>query len=294
MDQSEALAFGLDADLRQERAQVGLVLLGGGRSRPHEGLLPARFLFRILVGATAVVPIEADPVVVVAHDGRDVALADESDRLVRLGAVADEIPQVIDGIQMLDIDGGQDRFGRGAIAVQVAEDGDAGGHIDVKRARGCDFRETPKTVLTFWHAACTFITSQTRTGAIPEAESQQNADGLDASLDCRRPALGERQTRRFHIVAGRTASAWGSSVDRGDASRPASPAPISTSSHPRWDAGSAHSCAEEALERRRARGALHAAADVLAPPVATDRADEARLFRAATGQWSRGAACGNL
>ncbi len=64
-------------------------------------------------------------------------------------------------------------------------------HIDDKRLRGNDFGEFAKQVLTFWHAGYTFIVSQTRTGAIPEAESQQNADGLDASLDCRRSALGE-------------------------------------------------------------------------------------------------------
>jgi hypothetical protein len=91
--------------------------------------------------------------------------------------------------------------------VQVTEDGDAGGHIDAERLRDSDFRETVKWVLTFWHAGCTFITSQTRTGAIPEAESQQNADGLDASLDCRRSALGEYLKGRSHIVAGWSASA---------------------------------------------------------------------------------------
>jgi hypothetical protein len=82
-------------------------------------------------------------------------------------------------------------FGRAASAEQAAKDGNAGGHIDPKRRRDSDFRETVKWVLTFWHAGCTFIISQTRTGAIPEAESQQNADGLDASLDCRRSAFGE-------------------------------------------------------------------------------------------------------
>jgi hypothetical protein len=40
--------------------------------------------------------------------------------------------------------------------------------------------EKDEKVLTFWHARCTFIVSQTRMGAIPEAESQQNADGARA------------------------------------------------------------------------------------------------------------------
>jgi hypothetical protein len=97
-------------------------------------------------------------------------------------------------------------FGCAADAMQVAEDGDAGGHIDAKWLRRSDFRETVKRVLTFWHAGCTFIISQTRMGAIPEAESQQNADGLDASLDCRRSAFGELRARRRHAMAGSTPS----------------------------------------------------------------------------------------
>ena len=67
-----------------------------------------------------------------------------------------------------------------------------------------------KRVLTLWHAGCTFIVSQTRRGAISEAESQQNADGLDASLDCRRSALGEHRAGRHHLAADRTVSAQGS------------------------------------------------------------------------------------
>jgi hypothetical protein len=51
------------------------------------------------------------------------------------------------------------------------------------------------------------MVSQTRTGAIPEAESQQNADGLDASLDCRRSALSELGVGLRHIVAVRTTPA---------------------------------------------------------------------------------------
>ena len=77
----------------------------------------------------------------------------------------------------------------------VAQERDPGADAGVRRFKGGDFRETTKRVLTFWHAGCTFIVSQTRTGAIPEAESQQNADGLDASLDCRRSAFGEHRGR---------------------------------------------------------------------------------------------------
>jgi hypothetical protein len=43
-------------------------------------------------------------------------------------------------------------------------------------------------------------------GSNPEAESQQNADGLDASLDCRRSALSEHHAGCRHTLAGRTIS----------------------------------------------------------------------------------------
>jgi hypothetical protein len=66
-------------------------------------------------------------------------------------------------------------------------------------------------------------------GAIPEAESQQNADGLDASLDCRRSALTERRK----IVARRTTSAQRPSPHRGASSRTrgSTPTPPRSVSH---------------------------------------------------------------
>src|SRR5918995_2353602 len=128
MHQAEALALCFEADLRQERAQVSLVLLSRLGSGPEERLLPAGFLLRVLIRTPAVIPIEPDPVVVVAHDGGDAALADEVDRLVRLGAIADQVSQVIDRIRRLSIDRRQDCFGRSAIAMQIREDGNAGRH----------------------------------------------------------------------------------------------------------------------------------------------------------------------
>src|SRR4051794_15217188 len=72
--------------------------------------------------------VEADAVVIVACDGRDAALTDETDRFVRLGAVADEIAEVIDRIRRLSGDRREDRFSGGTVAVQVGEDGDPGRH----------------------------------------------------------------------------------------------------------------------------------------------------------------------
>ena len=66
------------------------------------------------------------------------------DRLVRLGAIADEIAEVIDRIRRLGVDRRQDGFRRGAVAVQVGEDGDASGHVDVKRARSAIFEKLRK------------------------------------------------------------------------------------------------------------------------------------------------------
>src|SRR5215217_7125633 len=89
------------------------------------------------------------------------------------------------------------------VRVQIDQACNPGADGGGKRLKGGNFRETTVRVLTSWHTGCTFIVSQTRTGAILEAESQQNADGLGASLDCRRSALSERR----EIMAGWTTSA---------------------------------------------------------------------------------------
>ena len=61
-------------------------------------------------------------------------------------AVADQIAEVIDGIGGHSIDRREDRFGGGAVAVQIGEDGDAGGHADARRAKGSDFREMTRGI----------------------------------------------------------------------------------------------------------------------------------------------------
>src|SRR5918993_2346059 len=109
MYQAEALPLHLQADLRQERAKVRLVLWGGDVTGPEERLLSSRFFLGVFVGTATVIAIETHPIVVVAHDGRDAALADETDCLVRHCAIADEISQVIDRIRHLSIDRRQDR-----------------------------------------------------------------------------------------------------------------------------------------------------------------------------------------
>src|SRR5215204_1810912 len=47
----------------------------------------------------------------------------------------------------------------------------------VLRATGEQIARIAKRVLTSWHGGCTFIAYRKRTGAIPKAEGQQNADG---------------------------------------------------------------------------------------------------------------------
>ena len=119
------------ASKRISGSRVRRYALFSGRrdlARPEERLLAARFLVLVLVGAAAIVAVEADPVVVVAHDRRDAALADQLDRLVRPRAVADQVAEAVDGIRRLGIDRGEHRFGGGAVAVQVGEDGDPGRH----------------------------------------------------------------------------------------------------------------------------------------------------------------------
>ena len=75
--QAEAPALRLEANLRDEGAQVGLVLRRGDAASPEQGLLTPRFFVFVLVGAAAVIAIKPDPIVVVAHDGGDATLADE-------------------------------------------------------------------------------------------------------------------------------------------------------------------------------------------------------------------------
>src|SRR5215213_2311486 len=133
MHEPETLSLRFKANLGQQRAQVGLVVRSRDITGPEERLLPPLLLLRVLLGATALIAIEADPVIVVTHDGRDATLADQRDRLIRSRAVADQVAQVVDRIRRLDIDRGQDRFGGGTVAVQIAEDGDAGGHLDASQ-----------------------------------------------------------------------------------------------------------------------------------------------------------------
>jgi hypothetical protein len=97
----------------------------------------------------------------------------------------------------------------GCLTIKRFQERNPGAHVDARRFKGSDFRETTNGVLTLWHAGCTFIASQTRTGAIPEAESQQNADGFDASLDCRRSALNKHR-----IGCSNSTADWATSLQR--------------------------------------------------------------------------------
>jgi hypothetical protein len=130
------------------------------------------------LGAPAVVPVEAYPVVV-ANDRQ---------------APRSRISAVIS-------------FDRAARFARAAKAGGAGGYVDTKRLRNSVSRKPVKRVLTFWHAGCTFIAYRKRTGAIPKAEGQQNADGFRVKPGlvgvqlCRRPL--ERE-----YLPGRCGDTW--------------------------------------------------------------------------------------
>src|SRR5215217_7413538 len=136
MHQAEAFALGLEADLWQQRSQVGFVLFSCFGSRPDERLLPAGFFLRVSIRTTAVITVEPDAIIVVAHDGRDIALSNEADRLIWTCPITDQVTETMDGIRGPSSDRLENGCCGGAIAMQIGEDGDAGAHADARSFRG--------------------------------------------------------------------------------------------------------------------------------------------------------------
>ena len=121
-----------------ERAQVGLDLVGHGLLRPRQrdGALGA--LLVGLVDAAAVAGLEADALVVVAHERGDAAVAHEQGDLVGRGSVADEVAERDRLRHPAPLDVGEDRLEARQVAVHVAEDGE--GRVDARASsRGVSF-----------------------------------------------------------------------------------------------------------------------------------------------------------
>jgi hypothetical protein len=69
------------------------------------------------------VRVEERPLVVVAEDHEAAAIANDRGALARIGAVADDIAEAIDGVHPLPVDILEHRAERLEIAVNVADDG---------------------------------------------------------------------------------------------------------------------------------------------------------------------------
>jgi hypothetical protein len=78
----------------------------------------------VAVGAAAVVEVARNGVVVVAVDGGDAALFDQTADLVRVRAVADQIPAAANGVHVGPLDRLQNRLQGGHVGVDVGDDGD--------------------------------------------------------------------------------------------------------------------------------------------------------------------------
>ena len=85
----------LEAQIERQRAHEVLRALVGVRERPRDRSLPELAVVLGDVRAAAVVELAADRVVVVAVDRRDLALLDQPAHLVRVRAVADEVPAAV-------------------------------------------------------------------------------------------------------------------------------------------------------------------------------------------------------
>src|SRR5215204_2766813 len=172
MHEPETLSLRFKANLGQQRAQVGLVVRSRDITGPVERLLPPLLLLRVLVGAAAVIAIEADPVIVVAHDGRDATLADQRDRLIRSRAVADQVAQVVDRIRRFRVDRREHHFGCDAVAVQITEDGDAGGHLDASQLSSGSTEVhavfAQGVFVPMWASGCRVMTTSTSNPTTPQ------------------------------------------------------------------------------------------------------------------------------
>jgi len=104
-----------------KRAKPAAVVLVDDLVRELDRGVPSLDFLVGLVGAPALLAIEADALVVVAGDGRDVSAADRADDLVRPRRVADQIPETEYVVGAVRLDRLEHRSQRGNVGVDVAQ-----------------------------------------------------------------------------------------------------------------------------------------------------------------------------
>ena len=115
----------LEAQVERQLAHEVLRRLVGVRERPGDRLLTELAVVRGDVRAAAVLEVARDRVVVVAVDGRDLALGDQRAHLVRVRPVADEVAAAVDPLDAELVDARERGLQRGQIAVDVGDHRDA-------------------------------------------------------------------------------------------------------------------------------------------------------------------------
>ena len=113
-----------------ERAQVGLHLGGDRALGPLQGRGALGTLLIGLVDAAALSLLKADPLVVVAHETRDAALAQQQGDFVRRRPVADEIAETEHLGEAASLDVAEHRLESRQVAVHVGEDGEGSRQSD--------------------------------------------------------------------------------------------------------------------------------------------------------------------
>jgi hypothetical protein len=112
----------LEAQVERQAAHEALGASARVPQRPLDRAPAQLAVVLVAVGAAAVVEVARDRVVVVSVDSRDGALLDQRADLVRVRAVADQIPAAVDGLNARPLDRLQYRLERRQVGVDVGDD----------------------------------------------------------------------------------------------------------------------------------------------------------------------------
>ena len=100
MNEQDASSIGIETDCRRKGSEERLVVCGDVRFRPRQGLVTAALLVGLSISTAAVIPFEADAVVIVAHDCWNLLEPNPLSHLVRERSVADQITQAVQPVEL--------------------------------------------------------------------------------------------------------------------------------------------------------------------------------------------------
>jgi hypothetical protein len=87
-------------------------------------LIAPTFLLGVTVGASTVILLEANPVVVVAHDRWNLFVADSLDHFIRRRGIADQIAQTIQSVERVSANVREHGFQSRKVGMDVTENCD--------------------------------------------------------------------------------------------------------------------------------------------------------------------------